>query len=1243
MLNLSNMNIKSISIICLMLWFSKDIFAQQRNMMQEEVIKVSGITDDSQIYSLTPNQKQITRSYFDGLGRTIQTNAVKASPLQKDIIQSYKYDNLGRQTTDYLPYAGSDGSGNFHASATTEQLAFYSNGTGDKVADDSSPFKQAIFENSPLQRLLQEGSVGNNFQPGQHNKSVSYRQNTSADAVINWSAAGVNVGVYAVGTLSATIFTDEAGKQSLLFKDVAGKTVLKRELINEVIGGVTETKLDTYYIYNEAGSLIWIVPPKAVAIMKAASNWALTQTTVSNLLFSYLYDDRGRLVEKKVPESGTIYFIYDPLDRLVLLQDANLRLTNKWNYIKYDVKNRAISQGVYLDATRTTRTTMQTYVSGLNYSVTYYEKRSTAAATRYYTNLVFPTTGITPLAYGYYENYDINQDGTADYGYQAQGLTGEASPTSNTRGVLTAVSKRSIGAGLADIWLTNVIFYDKKGNVIQTRSNNQITAAVSDTRTNVLDFIGKATQVKTVKVTGSTTTTVLSKYAYDHSSRLKTIDDAYNGSTPIRIAAYEYNELGQLVDKKLHSVNSGSSYLQSVDFRYNIRGSLISINNGTLTSDTKNDDLNDVFGMEVLYDVKDTQLNNTSYYDGSISALKWRAITPSATNPNQKAYRFDYNTQKQLKNALYSNKTVAATTWINDGAFDEKSIAYDHNGNISVLKRNALLSGTISEVDNLTYTYIGNLLSNVADGTGGNYATVGFKNPTASTAVYTYDAAGNMITDPKKGLALSYNLLNKTDKITISTSVGRYITYTYDGSGILLRKQAFDNNVIQKTTDYIDGFVYENNVLAYFGMAEGRVRNTGAALKPEYMIADQQGNVRVSFEDNAGAAVVRQENGYYPFGLIMPGGTIPSAPNKNLYNAGSEWQNDFADMPDLYNTFYRNYDAALGRFIAVDPRADESNGVSPFQYALNNPLMFNDPLGDKQQMDWPTAARLFIERGRYTTRFSRDGVTFTAIGSTTGGSSGATWAGGIDEGSIGVSYMNKFGAWGRSDFAKSYGDAVARYSIVDRFPGGEFDFGREGYVTVNSLYNEPGFTLLGLQSTSFRVPGTNVTSIGEGIADRIWNSAMARYLVPDFISIGGGGTAISGGGVGISFQASWVLRGRNASLRPAFTMTQSAGIGYSMDLTLNIGSARYLGPVADINRGMLVTNSFQDNQVTMWGSMGVAAGGKVGITGEYTNTPNGWGIIGSSINIGGGLPAGLVPGNAAGGVSNTYMLHDFYK
>ncbi|PWG77958.1 RHS repeat-associated core domain-containing protein, partial [Pararcticibacter amylolyticus] len=71
-------------------------------------------------------------------------------------------------------------------------------------------------------------------------------------------------------------------------------------------------------------------------------------------------------------------------------------------------------------------------------------------------------------------------------------------------------------------------------------------------------------------------------------------------------------------------------------------------------------------------------------------------------------------------------------------------------------------------------------------------------------------------------------------------------------------------------------------------------------------------------------------------------------PNRNLYNGGSEWQNDYGDLPDYYQTYYRNYDAALGRFLGVDPMAEASDAVSTYHYSGNNPVMYNDPLGDKK-------------------------------------------------------------------------------------------------------------------------------------------------------------------------------------------------------------------------------------------------------------------------------------------------------
>ncbi len=89
---------------------------------------------------------------------------------------------------------------------------------------------------------------------------------------------------------------------------------------------------------------------------------------------------------------------------------------------------------------------------------------------------------------------------------------------------------------------------------------------------------------------------------YDHVHRLLKTWHSINNATPVLLVANEYNELGQPVTRKLHSTNSGTTFRQNVDQRYNIRGWLTNINNSQLTSDggITNNDVNDLFGMDLL-------------------------------------------------------------------------------------------------------------------------------------------------------------------------------------------------------------------------------------------------------------------------------------------------------------------------------------------------------------------------------------------------------------------------------------------------------------------------------------------------------------------------------------------------------------------------------------------------------------------------------------------------------------------
>jgi RHS repeat-associated protein len=85
-----------------------------------------------------------------------------------------------------------------------------------------------------------------------------------------------------------------------------------------------------------------------------------------------------------------------------------------------------------------------------------------------------------------------------------------------------------------------------------------------------------------------------------------------------------------------------------------------------------------------------------------------------------------------------------------------------------------------------------------------------------------------------------------------------------------------------------------------------------------------------------------------------------------LYNGGSEWQNDFSDLPDLMQAYYRNYDQALGRWTGVDPDAEGVESLTSYNYSANNPVMFNDPLGNlMEQRGAQAAERWFSDHSVY--------------------------------------------------------------------------------------------------------------------------------------------------------------------------------------------------------------------------------------------------------------------------------------
>ena len=89
---------------------------------------------------------------------------------------------------------------------------------------------------------------------------------------------------------------------------------------------------------------------------------------------------------------------------------------------------------------------------------------------------------------------------------------------------------------------------------------------------------------------------------------------------------------------------------------------------------------------------------------------------------------------------------------------------------------------------------------------------------------------------------------------------------------------------------------------------------------------------------------IRNSTDYSPFGVELDGRTV-SVEGYRFGYQGSEKDNEFKGEGNSYTTEFRQLDPRLGRWLSMDPV------IQPWQSSYcsmdNNPILLNDPLGDK--------------------------------------------------------------------------------------------------------------------------------------------------------------------------------------------------------------------------------------------------------------------------------------------------------
>ena len=842
-----------------------------RNHVVSNTVKRSGITTQAGVDALNIQGMLQQVSYFDGLGRPIQTVAVEAAPGNKDLIAPVEYDGYGREIKKFLPYTqtGANTNGAYQTNVFTDQANYYNPSNGAvTVQKDIMPFAQNHLEFSPYSRPVETGAPGQTWQPGNGKtlKPLSGFNTLNEDVrrfTINNSLPVAGAAYPADELFKVTVY-DEHGKQIITYKDREGKLILRKLQVSDNPAVNHNGWICTYYVYDELNRLRFVLQPKLVELLYP-SNFATSvdATLKKNLCFSYEYDARGRMTVKQVPGAEPVFMVYDARDRLVLSQDGNLRAQGKWLYTKYDELNRPASSGLWNNTTPHSTHLANAY-SSTNYpalSGTWEELTAT-----FYDNYDWLTTNtghgfvntISPL-----DNTELLPANPTVFPF-ADAVT----QSTDTRGMVTGSRVKIIGTST---FLYTITYYDKDGRVIQAQTQNS-TGGV-DIVTTQYSFSGQPLLLiarHQKNGTNAQTHVTVTKNTYDDGGRLLktekkiTITPAAgaqvvkNWQTTVQM---EYDALGQPKNKKLGNKPGAASGtpLTTLEFDYNIRGWLTTVNKNYLQNETVQDRY---FSMELAYDKDAVNTYGAKNFNGNISGTSWR----SAGDGVQRKYDYSYDNVNRLTNTTFTQP--GGSTAID---YTVSNITYDLNGNILTMQQKGWKPGGSVLVDDLVYTYEpnSNWLRNVRDNVNDNQSKLGdFKTSalhtqgkTTATVDYTYDNNGNAVRDRNKdmetsagGAGIEYNYLNLISKITVKasdTANKGTVEYQYDAAGNKLSKKVTEGSTV-KTTLYVGGAVYENDVLQFIAHEEGRVRwvplpggGGGGSLHYDYFIKDHLGNTRV--------------------------------------------------------------------------------------------------------------------------------------------------------------------------------------------------------------------------------------------------------------------------------------------------------------------------------------------------------------------------------------------------------------
>ena len=599
---------------------------------------------------------------------------------------------------------------------------------------------------------------------------------------------------------------------------------------------------------------------------------------------------------RKLPGCDAVRYVYDKADRLIFVQDGNLKGQGRWRFTIPDALGRTVLSGLCSEPLPVDGSAVEAEFTGSGSYKGYAVKVG---------GTVRALSGSRLLTVNYYDNYDfLGKNGFPAYAYDSSMESSGYGTKSDARGMLTGSVTGLAGDGAGQLY--SVVYYDRRSRPVQRQSSNSLGG--KETEYTAYNFTGQPTRLRHVHTAqGKAARTEVRTYSYDHAGRLLTVKHKLDALGEVTLVNNVYDDLGRLQSKSLHG-----SAVNKQTYTYNIRGWLTGVSGSKFT-------------QNLYYNTG----NGVVKYNGSISSMTWKSGNESTV----RGYKFTYDGLDRMLNATYGETASIST---NANRFSENVTGYDKNGNIKSLQRyDQTGASAYGLLDNLTYTLTGNQLSCVEDAvsTAAYGTNTAFVNGASAAGEYAYDVNGNLTKDLNKGIAdIQYNVLNLPS--TVSFSDGSTITYTYGADGTKLRT-VHKIGSTTTTTDYCGNVIYENGTQKLLLTEEGYINLTGTQ-QYHYYLKDHQGNNRVVINQSG---TVEETNHYYPFG-----GVFGTAGNTQPYKYNGK-ELDTKKGLNWYDYGARHYDAALGRFTTNDPLAEKYYSMSPYTYCADNPVKFIDPNG----------------------------------------------------------------------------------------------------------------------------------------------------------------------------------------------------------------------------------------------------------------------------------------------------------